>query len=207
MAAVLAVGLAVTYFRRPPAEEAAPVRFSIPPPEKTSFVASHWVSPDGRLLAFRATASGGQTLIHVRPLDSFAARPLPGTEGAIYPFWSADSRFIGFAQQGRLKKIDVMGGPAQSIADGFGVGGSAWNRDGMIVASRSLADVLYRVPAAGEHPPPSPSWTALAGKRATYIPISCRTAVTSYIWRPAASRRIPPSTPLRWRRRSRESES
>jgi len=149
---VIAVGLAVAYFRRPPAEEAAPVRFSILPPEKAAFIASHAISPDGRLLAFRATSPEGQVRVHVRPLDSFAARVLPGTEGAIYTFWSADSRFVGFVAQGKLKKMDVTGGPAQTIAEGLGIGGSTWNRDGVIVASRSLVDVLYRVPAAGGTP-------------------------------------------------------
>ncbi len=147
-----ALPFVVAYFRRPAAEEAAPVRFSILPPEKSTFVATHSISPDGRLLAFRASAHDGQIRIHVRPLDSFAARPLSGTEGATFTFWSADSRFIGFGAQGKLKKSDVTGGPPQTIADGFGAGGSAWNRDGVIVTSRSLGDVLYRVPAAGGTP-------------------------------------------------------
>jgi Tol biopolymer transport system component len=152
-ALVVAASSAVGHFRRPPAEAAAVVRFSIPPPEKTTFVttALHSVSPDGRLLAFRATTPEGFR-VYLQPLDSFAARALPGTEGAVYTFWSADSRFLAFGQQGKLRKIDVTGGPVQTIADGLGVGGGTWNRDGVIVAPRSFDSVLYRVPAAGGTP-------------------------------------------------------
>ncbi len=74
------------------------------------------LSPDGTRLAFIAT-SGANTLLWVRPLDGSAAQPLAGTEGASYPFWSADSRFIGFFSEGKVKKIDATGGTAQVIAD------------------------------------------------------------------------------------------
>ena len=80
-----------------------------------------------------------------------AAQPLPGTEDAANPFWSPDSRFIAFfvTGAGKLKKIEVTGGPAQTLADAPTPSGGTWNRDGVIVFARSLGDRLYRVPATG----------------------------------------------------------
>ena len=54
-------------------------------------------------------------------IDAIEAQKLPGTEGAVLPFWSPDSRHIGFAAQGRLKRIDVSGGPPQTIAEFTGL--------------------------------------------------------------------------------------
>ena len=72
------------------------------------------LSPDGRKLAFRASGKGGaRSSLWVRALDSLEARPLPGTEGANFPFWSPDSRFLAFSAGGNLKKIEASGGPPQ----------------------------------------------------------------------------------------------
>lgn len=75
------------------------------------------LSPDGRRLAFIARGSDGKQLLWVRPLDSLAAQPLSGTDGAGGPFWSPDSRFIGFFAEGKLRKIDASGGPPQTLCD------------------------------------------------------------------------------------------
>ena len=56
----------------------------------------------------------------LRHLRTNTAQPLPGTEGATYPFWSPDSRRIGFFADGKLKKIDIAGGPPIAIADAAG---------------------------------------------------------------------------------------
>src|SRR5207245_582378 len=84
--------------------------------------------------------------------DSLTAQPLPGTEEAAAPFWSPDSRFIGFFAGGKLKKIEVTGGPAQMLADAQFAAGGTWNREGIIVFARGYGDKLYRVPAAGGAP-------------------------------------------------------
>jgi eukaryotic-like serine/threonine-protein kinase len=86
------------------------MKLSMLPPEKSSF-GQIAISPDGRHLAFTA-ATGGNVQLWVRPLDSTEARSLAGTHGAIFPFWSPDSRFIGFFADGRLKEIEFTGGPA-----------------------------------------------------------------------------------------------
>ncbi len=134
--------------------EAEPIRFNVSPPEKASFKAGLAVSPDGRHLAFIATDLKGTDLLWVRGLDSLVSKPLPATEGASYPFWSPDSRFIGFFAQGKLKKIEISGGPAQTLCDATDGRGGTWNREGTIILAPNRVDVLYRVPASGGMPEP-----------------------------------------------------
>src|SRR5262245_8196431 len=102
------LGFAWAYLTRQPAAEARIFKTSILPPERSSF-GQIAVAPDGRLLAFTA-ATGGKVQLWVRPLDSTEARALAGTQGATFPFWSPDSRFIGFFADGRLKQIEGTGG-------------------------------------------------------------------------------------------------
>lgn len=90
------------------------------------------LSPDGRWLAFTAV-TGGNMQLWVRALDALSAQALSGTEGASFPFWSPDSRFIGFFAGGKLKKIAVAGGAAQTLCDTGLTYGGTWNRDGVIV--------------------------------------------------------------------------
>jgi len=149
---LVALALAVLYFHPAPAEMAI-TRFIVPPPEKAAFVSQSIVvalSPNGRLLAFVATAEG-KSFLWVRPLDSLSPRQLPGTEGAGAPFWSPDSRFIGFSAQGKLKKIEISGRPAVAVCDvdSDALGGGTWNRDGVILFSPMFSDALYRVSASG----------------------------------------------------------
>ncbi|MBI3666260.1 MAG: protein kinase [Acidobacteria bacterium] len=137
------------YFLRPQTAQ-APIRFQIFPPEKTSFADNApAISPDGRRLAFTASAPNTPPQLWVRPLDSLTVQPLAGTEGASYPCWSPNGRFIGFFAQGKLKKIEVSGGPVQIICDApSAFAASAWSRDGVILFSAAPGS-LYRVSAEG----------------------------------------------------------
>lgn len=90
----------------------------------------------------------------MRPLDSLSAKPLPGTEGTQDPFWSPDSRFVGFFAGGKLKKIEASGGPPQILCDAPAPSGGAWSREGVIVFAPKDLDVLYRVSATGGVPAP-----------------------------------------------------
>jgi eukaryotic-like serine/threonine-protein kinase len=145
---VSAIALAFLFLRRPPAETpAAATRFIIYPAEKASFSGFFAVSPDGRRVVLRGT-SEGKTLLWVRALDSLTAQPLAGTEEAGWPFWSPDSRFIGFFSGGKLKKIEAAGGPVQTLCDAPLAVGGAWNRDNVIIFAPNYADALYRVSAA-----------------------------------------------------------
>src|SRR5215813_2614530 len=151
-AAALAVVAALSYFRRATTETRA-VRLFITPPEKTGF-SSFAISPDGSRLAFAATDSSGKSLLWVRPLDAVNAQPLVGTEEAQLPFWSPDSRFIGFFAGGKLKRVEATGGPVRTLCIAAVPRGGSWNRDGVIIFEPSPNDPLYRVSAEGGDPTP-----------------------------------------------------
>ena len=88
------------------------------------------LSPDGRSLVFVASGDGPSRL-WLRPLDQTEAQPLAGTEGGTYPFWSPDSRSIGFFAAGRLLRLDLAGGAPQALTDTSGSGFSgSWSADG-----------------------------------------------------------------------------
>ncbi|HEV2666352.1 MAG TPA: protein kinase [Blastocatellia bacterium] len=109
------LGFAWAYFTHQPATDVRVFKTSILPPERSSF-GQIAVSPDGRQLAFTA-ANGGKVQLWVQALDSTEARALAGTQGARFPFWSPDSRFIGFFADNRLKKIEATGGPLQTLCE------------------------------------------------------------------------------------------
>jgi serine/threonine protein kinase len=119
--ALLLVAFAIVsfvHFRETPPE--APVTItSINPPENTGLVGGFppALSPDGLRIVFAARGAEGEIQLWVRPLASPAAQPLSGTVGASFPFWSPDSRSIGFFADGKLKRIEVTGGPAVTLAE------------------------------------------------------------------------------------------
>ena len=107
------------------------------------------ISPDGTMLAFVATDSSGMSQLWVREMQSAEPRPLPNTQGAIVPFWSHDSRFIGFFAEGRLKKADVAGRTVQVVCDAPDGRGGAWSRKGFIVFAPASVGPLMRVSESG----------------------------------------------------------
>jgi eukaryotic-like serine/threonine-protein kinase len=146
-----AAALGFGFVRRAPAVPRA-VRFEVAAPEGIIAVDAPRVSPDGRYVAFNATDSEGKTRIWVRPLNAITAQPLNGTEGTGRPFWSPDSRFLGFMAEGKLKKIEVTGGPAQKICDAPTGADGSWSSQGVILYDGTGNDPIYRVPAAGGTP-------------------------------------------------------
>ena len=145
------LALAILHFRERPPERQV-LRYTVAPPEKTR-ASSFAVSPDGRYLAI--VASGDSTSqLWVRALDTLDTQLLKGTDDAHYPFWSPDSRHIAFFAQGKLRRIAVNGGPAQTLCDASIGRGGAWNQDGAILFSPSNSGGLYRVSAAGGVPVP-----------------------------------------------------
>ncbi len=147
---VLTTVLLVKFFgtRENAATPVLSARFSIAPPEKT-IIDGTSVSPDGKMVAFTATGEG-RTLVWIRPLAALTPQPLSGTENASFPFWSTDSRYIGFFADGKLRKIDLSGGSPIAICDVSGGFGGAWNAAGEILFS----DVggLFRVASGGGVP-------------------------------------------------------
>ena len=149
--------VAVAYFKIRPVEEVA-IRAVVLPPNKWAIDVGPpptrlAISPDGRRLAFVAARPDRRSQLWVQSIDALSAQALTGTEEARSPFWAPDSRFLGFFADGKLKKIDVTGGPAVTLCDaGTTDGGTlvsgAWNRDGVIVFAK-LASALSRVSASG----------------------------------------------------------
>ncbi len=147
--AIVAAGLATFgYLRRAP-KPSRVVRFEIATPEDIVSLDAPRVSPDGRFVAFNATDASGKTRIWLRPLNALAAQPLAGTEGTTRPFWSPDSRFLGFFAEGKLKKIDISGGPPQKICDAPTGADGSWSAEGVILFDGRSNDPIRRVPAAG----------------------------------------------------------
>ena len=123
----------------------------LPPPGGFDLSPDPIVSPDGRYIAFKAQNASHQTSIWLKAFDSAAAKPIPGTEGTDYtfaPFWSPDSRSIGFFASGKLKRIDVTGGAAQVLASAPEPRGGTWSVNGTILYNGDTQN-LFRVPAAG----------------------------------------------------------
>ena len=130
------------------------LRVQIIPPDKTQFnltgdeAGPAEISPDGLYIVFSVNV-GGRTQLYLRSLDALTAQALPGTEGATFPFWSPDSRSIGFFTSSKLKRIDIAGGQPATLADAnLGRGGS-WGPNGVIVFTPLYNTGIYQVPASG----------------------------------------------------------
>src|SRR5579864_5847892 len=155
-AALATVGYVQLKMRQSPV-----VRTSILPPPGTSFVTMvpssgpAVVAPDGTRLAFTARDDKGKILLYVRALSSTSPQALVGTEDAMYPFWSPDSRDLGFFAQGKLKRINANGGPVQELCDASNGRGGAWNKDGVILFTPTAQSALFRVSANGGKPEPA----------------------------------------------------
>ena len=129
----------------------------IPPPERTTFeflgdtAGPPVISPDGHFLAFVGRTEDRNQL-WLRALDSENAQALGNTEGAMFPFWSPDSRSIGFFANGKLKHVDINGGVLTSLCDAPLGRGGTWNKDGVIIFAPDFRTPLYRVSASGGEP-------------------------------------------------------
>ena len=147
---LVAAGVATVAWARRAPQPPPVVRFDMAPPEGTTSIGPPAVSPDGRLVAFSATGPSGRNQIWVRALDSAQPRALAGTEGVRRSiFWSPDSRYIAYMESGKLKKIDVSGGPPQTICDAPTGSDGTWGIDGTILFDGRGEDPIWRVPAAG----------------------------------------------------------
>ena len=139
---LLAAALVLSMVLRPTPDTAA-YRYRLPPMENDR---AFELSPDGRHVV-RAIAGNG---LWLRQLDQLEFRMVPGTENGRQPFWSPDSRWIGFVADGELKKVAIAGGPALRLCDIGRLGGGTWNADGTIVFADPIAGgSLYRVADAG----------------------------------------------------------
>jgi eukaryotic-like serine/threonine-protein kinase len=160
VAGLLAIGLiAVLVSSRPVVAptEGALTRFSIFPPQDTQFtgpnittvaVPQFAFSPDGQYLAFTASTSFGRPQLWLRKLSELRPRPIPETEGADYPFWSPDSRWIGYFAREKMKKVPITEGPSQVIVELVDSRGASWGPDGTILFATGTTG-LFRVSSTG----------------------------------------------------------
>jgi Tol biopolymer transport system component len=127
----------------------------VTPPEGGSFYGltpQFAVSPDGRQVVYVANAAGQPPMLWLSSVTAGAARALAGTAQASYPFWSADSQFVGFFSGGKLEKIPATGGAPAVICDAPTGRGGTWNADGTIVFTSGITDPLRKVAASGGTP-------------------------------------------------------
>jgi eukaryotic-like serine/threonine-protein kinase len=144
--AAIALGISAWAFQ--PTALGSPGRFEAPVPDNVTSYNDVSVSPDGRKLVFTA---GG---LWLRDLDALEWRRLPGTEGASTPFWSPDSRYVGFIVRDSLRKVDTTGGPPETVASlpNAVPRSGTWNGHGDIVLGSSAGESggpMWRVSAAG----------------------------------------------------------
>jgi Tol biopolymer transport system component len=149
-AAVLLAAFAFFFLsRRPVAAPGRVVRFGLNTPRQVTDFA---ISPDGLRLVFSAVNDEGTTILWMHSFDSLDEQSIPGTENAATPFWSPDSRFVGFFAERKLKVFDLSDLVPHVICDAPSPGGGSWNADGTIVFAVSRPGIIQRVRANGGTP-------------------------------------------------------
>ncbi|HEV2113040.1 MAG TPA: protein kinase [Terriglobales bacterium] len=125
------------------------------PPEKTTFTLNQddaagpiIVSPDGSQVAFVAQSAEGSAQIYVRALSEGQAHGIPGTDGASYPFWSADSKSVGFFAAAKLRRVTVAGGPVLDICSVARPRGGSWAADNTILFAPDVTNGIFKVAVA-----------------------------------------------------------
>ena len=174
--AVAAVAVAIAVFAVAPALRPKPrprvTQSFLVPPAGTTFhvyganVAGVAVSPDGRRLAFGTREADGSSRLWVRDLDVLMSYPVPGGQGALFPFWSPDSRSIGFFAKGKLKIVEasVSAAPPRELADVAEPRGGSWGDGGMILYATAPFSPLMRVASSGGTPVPATSLDRASGE-------------------------------------------
>jgi len=111
------------------------------------------LSPDGKLVALIGYSSQlNDYALWTYEVGSQRTNLLEGTQGASYPFWSQDGKYLGFFSDGKLKKVESAGGRSQAICAAPNGRGGAWSRDGVIVFSPDALHGLSRVSSSGGTP-------------------------------------------------------
>ena len=147
------------------------VQSSIIPPQGVTFAPPAGngeavvLAPDGKSMVFTGNDSDGKRRLWLRSISSRDARPLPGTEGATYPFWSPDSRSIAFFANAKLRRVTLDGSPPVTICDvASNPLAGDWNADDLILFSPASGAPLHQVSAAGGKSTPATTLHASVGE-------------------------------------------
>ena len=148
-----ALGAGITYWtsQRRPAER---LEFAIAVPGEVSHLA---ISPDGKWLALVAAGeTEGSPMVWVQKIGSAASRPIPGSEGASYPFWSPDDAYVAYFAHGKLRKSALAGGAPQNLATvGIAPRGGSWGAKDAILFAPDSGGPLWRVNSDGSNAAPA----------------------------------------------------
>ncbi len=144
------------------------------PPPNTTFhvyganVAGVALAPNGRRLAFGTREADGSSRLWIKELDTLEPYALPGGDGGLFPFWSPDSRSVGFFAKGRLKVVEASPSPppARELADVLEPRGGSWGEDGTILYAPQNFVPVMRVPASGGTPAPATQLDRASGETA-----------------------------------------
>ena len=134
------------------------IRSFLPPPAETvfdftgDFSGPPAIRQDGTALTFCARSEKERNSLWVQSLDDATPRKLEGTEGASFPFWSYDGKFIGFFADGHLKKVAASGGPVTAITEASNARGGSWNQNNIIIYEPDYRDTLWQISASGGTP-------------------------------------------------------
>jgi Tol biopolymer transport system component len=151
---VAAIALSVPYLRSPAAPAVVTMHVAIPGGAIFNERSQVAISPDGAHLVLAANTEAGARQLFLHSFETGETRPVEGTAGAVAPFWSPDSRSIGFFVTSSLKRVEISGGPARTIATAVQSGAGTWNATGTIVFTSIRPTGLLRVSAEGGTPTP-----------------------------------------------------
>jgi serine/threonine protein kinase len=153
------------------APEMRPMQLSVLPPAEDATIIDAAISPDGRWVAYTAHLPRQLTSVWVRRLDATESQSLSGTDGAISPFWSPDSRFVACFAGTKLVKVEIPDGTAQPVCDAPQGERGTWGDDGTILFGDLDSKCILRVPASGGAPSPvtRPLGAVLAGDLNPYF--------------------------------------
>ncbi|HEV8384038.1 MAG TPA: protein kinase [Candidatus Acidoferrales bacterium] len=164
--AAMAIGVAaLSFWRTPPAAENSVARFAIPFPPGAALGAPNClnlsISPDGNQIAFVLTSEGGSKIM-LRAANAIDVSPVLQTEGGVCPFFSADSKWLGFVSGGTMKKVRLAGGLPMDVSpmETADFRGAAWLPNDTIVFSPNASAPLSTVSANGGSPKPLTSLLA-----------------------------------------------
>lgn len=157
LAAAIAAGMMSFSASRAPRQT---LRASIAPPSGSTFdftgghAGSLALSPDGGMLVVAIDEPNVRDSLWIRSLATGEVKRIAGSEGARYPFWSPDSRWVGFFSRAKLMKAETNGAPPVAICDAPSGRGGSWSREGVILFSPGPTAALFRVSASGGEPQP-----------------------------------------------------